>query len=270
MSISLFPAGIVLLTVDPDSAVRWIGLLTVVWRGIRTAAIGAVSFALALGFASAAGFSLPEASPIVFPLEVAVVAAVAVASAVAFALNLAVYPALKTTLILIVLVAVVASISFASEVVSVSELVVAVLVSIVVTSTGIYIAWQAMREEHQDAWIRSFAIAFAAINGTRFCGANLTDANFSSTKLKSTDMRGATLTRVRWHKAKMLDRVPPGNSYLQSTQVRQWLLGNGIEQNIDKNFDGQKLQGVNFQGGGSKLDFIHSSSIDSKIPQTVK
>ena len=57
-------------------------------------------------------------------------------------------------------------------------------------------------------------------------------------------MRKATLTGVRWYGAKMLDRVRPGNTYLQYPQVRQWLIGEGK----DKNFDRQPLRGVNLQG----------------------
>jgi len=125
-----------------------------------------------------------------------------------------------------------------------------------VTAAG-YVSWRAMRGDPRDAWIRSFAIAFAALGGTSFRGADLTDANFSSVKLKSTDMRKATLTGVRWYGADMLDRVRPGKTYLQNTQVRQWLLGKGS----DKNFDGQKLQGVNFQGA----DLTDASFIDANL-----
>ena len=55
----------------------------------------------------------------------------------------------------------------------------------------------------------------------------------------------------------MLDRVRPGDSYLQSTQVRQWLVGKGV----DKNFDGQKLQGINLQGA----DLTDASFIDANL-----
>ena len=92
--------------------------------------------------------------------------------------------------------------------------------------------------------INQFAIVLAAMRGTNFGSADLTDANFSSARLKSTDMREANLTRVRWYGAKMLDRVRPGDTYLKNAQVRQWLIGKGTE----KNFDGEKLQGINLQG----------------------
>ncbi|MGL5943786.1 MAG: pentapeptide repeat-containing protein [Waterburya sp.] len=132
-------------------------------------------------------------------------------------------------------------------------------VIIITTLLGIYIGWRAMRDDPRDAWVRSFAIAFAAMGGTSFRDADLTGANFTGAKLKSTDFRKANLTCVRWYGAKMLDRVRPGDTYLKSTQVRQWLLGAGI----DKNFDGQKLQGVNFQGA----DLTDASFIDANLSE---
>lgn len=109
---------------------------------------------------------------------------------------------------------------------------------------GGFLAWRAMIGDYRDAEIRSFAIAFAALRGTSFRGADLTEANFTSARLKSTDFRQANLTRVRWYGAKMLNRVRAGNSYLQSDQIRQWLIGKGI----DKNFDRQDLRSINLQG----------------------
>ncbi len=111
--------------------------------------------------------------------------------------------------------------------------------------------------------MRSFAIALAAIGGTSFRGANLTDANFTGAKLKSTDLREATLTRIRWYGSKMLDRVRPGDTYLKNTQIRQWLIGKGIDKNIDNNFDGQKLQGINLQGA----DLTNTSFIDANLSE---
>lgn len=128
-----------------------------------------------------------------------------------------------------------------------------------VAAVGVYIGWRAMRGDARDTGVRSFAIAFAATGGTSFRGADLTGVNFTGAKLKSTDFRRATLTSIRWYGAKMLDLVRPGNSYLKSTQVRQWLIGKGQ----DKNFDGQKLQGINFQGA----DLTDASFIDANLSE---
>ncbi len=124
---------------------------------------------------------------------------------------------------------------------------------------GVYVGWRAMRGDPRDAWMRSFAIAFAAIGGTNFRDADLSHANFTSARFKSTDFRKANLTRVRWYGAKMLDRLRPGDTYLQNTQIRRWLIGKGI----DKNFDGQKLQGINLQGA----DLTDASFIDANLSE---
>jgi uncharacterized protein YjbI with pentapeptide repeats len=88
-------------------------------------------------------------------------------------------------------------------------------------------------------------IAFAATGGTNFYNANLTDADFTSATLKSTDFRRAILTRTRWHNTEKLDRVRPGTTYLQDAKVRQLLI---TGQGQDQNFDRQNLSGVNLQG----------------------
>jgi uncharacterized protein YjbI with pentapeptide repeats len=134
-----------------------------------------------------------------------------------------------------------------------------------ITLTGVYLGWRAMRGDPRDAWVRSFAIAIAATGGTSFRGADLTGANFTGAKLKSTDFRGATLIGIRWSRAKMLDRVRPGDTYLKSIQVRQWLIGKGL----DKNFDGQKLQGINLQGANlSDASFIDANLSEANLQDT--
>ena len=127
----------------------------------------------------------------------------------------------------------------------------------VALGVGVYIGWLAMNGVAKYAWVHSLSIAFTTIGGTSFRGADLTDANISYVRLKSTDMRDATLTRVRWYGAKMLDRVRTDSSYLQNTQIKQWLTGKGN----NKNFDGQKLQGINFQGA----DLTDASFIDANL-----
>jgi uncharacterized protein YjbI with pentapeptide repeats len=108
-----------------------------------------------------------------------------------------------------------------------------------------YISWQALAGEKKYAIIQTVAVAFAARGGTSFRHANLTDADFSQARLKSTDFRRAILTRTCWQKAKKLDRVRPGTTYLQDANLRQLLI---TGQRQDQNFDRQNLRGVNLQG----------------------
>jgi uncharacterized protein YjbI with pentapeptide repeats len=101
-----------------------------------------------------------------------------------------------------------------------------------------------MKEDEKYSSIRNIAIVFAAIGGTNFRNATLTDANFIGATLKSTDLRNATLTRTDFSKTKLLNRVRVGKTYLQNTQLRQLLI---TGQGQDKNFDRQDLRGVNLQ-----------------------
>ena len=92
------------------------------------------------------------------------------------------------------------------------------------TVVSAYVAWRSLKGDEKYALVRSTAVAFAAIGGTSFRGADLTDANFTAARLKSTDLRDAKLIRTCFHKTKLLDRVRPGISYLQHSQVRQLIL----------------------------------------------
>ena len=60
------------------------------------------------------------------------------------------------------------------------------------------IAWQALEGNEKYALIGNITIAFVAIGGTSFRGADLTDADFKKARLKSTDLRRTNLTRTCW------------------------------------------------------------------------
>jgi uncharacterized protein YjbI with pentapeptide repeats len=108
--------------------------------------------------------------------------------------------------------------------------------------------------------IRTITIAFAATGGTRFRDADLTDADFTSATLKSTDFRQANLTRTCWRNTAKLDRIRPGTTYLHDAKVRQLLI---TRQGQNQNFDRQNLQGVNLQGA----NLADSSFIGANLNQ---
>ncbi|NEO41801.1 MAG: hypothetical protein F6J90_37955 [Moorea sp. SIOASIH] len=134
------------------------------------------------------------------------------------------------------------------------------IIMLTVTLLGAYIGWRALKGDQKNRWIRSCAIAFASIRGTSFRGANLTNANFTGTTLKSTDFREAILTRTNFNKTKKLDLARAGTTYIQNSQVRQLLI-TGEGQN--KNFDRLDLRYVNLQG--AKLE--NASFIDADFYQ---
>ncbi|MEH2444666.1 MAG: pentapeptide repeat-containing protein [Nostoc sp.] len=181
-------------------------------------------------------------------LTVAVVVIVAVVFAGAVAAFTETLAATGAIIIIVALASAVA-VSFASPT-SGKIIVVIVIISgalalaFAVALFSIYIGWRAMKGDEKYALIRNIAVGFAATGGTSFCGANLTNADFTQARLKSTDLRNTILICSCWHQAKMLDRVRPGSTYLQNSQVRQLLV---TGQGQDKNFDRQNLRGINLK-----------------------
>lgn len=108
-----------------------------------------------------------------------------------------------------------------------------------------YISWRAWTGNEKYVFIRTIAVALAAIGGTSFRHANLTEVDFSQAKLQSTDCRRANLTRTCWRNCEKIDHIRPGNTYLQNANLRQLLV---TGQGSNHNFDHQSLRGVNLQG----------------------
>ena len=173
----------------------------------------------------------------------------AVAGAGAFAFAVAVTVAVTTTVAASAVLAV--GVVLAGGVAGAFAVTLTVAVGVAVTFVllSAYIGWRSIKGDERDALVRSFAVAFAATGGTNFQGANLTDANFTKARLKSTDLRKATLTRVCWYGAKMLDRVRPEETYLRNEPLRQLLItGEGQNQNFDRlDLRGINLQNANLQ-----------------------
>jgi uncharacterized protein YjbI with pentapeptide repeats len=63
----------------------------------------------------------------------------------------------------------------------------AVAVAVASFLLGLYCRRRAFQGDANFAIIRSFAVAFQALGGTAFCGADLTQVNFSQARLKSTN-----------------------------------------------------------------------------------
>jgi len=123
-----------------------------------------------------------------------------------------------------------------------------------------YLSWQTLAEDEKYAFIQKSAIAFAATGGTSFRGANLTDANFTQATLKSTDFRGAIVTRTCWFQAKKLDFARVGKTYLETPQVRQLLI---TKEGQNQNFDNLPLRGVNLR----RANLVDASFIGADLSE---
>ncbi|MDJ0599035.1 MAG: pentapeptide repeat-containing protein, partial [Crocosphaera sp.] len=125
------------------------------------------------------------------------------------------------------------------------------------------IAYRAMKGDPRDAWIRTFAIAFAATGGTTFKKANLTDAHFTEARLESTDFQEAILTRTCFKNAEELDRIRPGNTILYQPHIRELLrTGNGSEKSyVNANLQGANLDGSNLNEANLKQCNLNDASL---------
>jgi uncharacterized protein YjbI with pentapeptide repeats len=130
-------------------------------------------------------------------------------------------------------------------------------IAVVVVLLSTFISWRTLKGDAKHAVIRNIVVAFAAFKGTSFRNADLTDADFTSSLLKSTDFIKANVTRTCFYKTKKLDCVRPGSNYLQIAEVRQVLItGQGIAKNLNR-FD---LRGINFKG--ANLTDTNFASVD--------
>jgi hypothetical protein len=84
------------------------------------------------------------------------------------------------------------------------ELMVGVVTWAVAAGLSAYVSWRFLVGDAKHAFVWKVAIALAAIGGTKFWGADLTDADFTGATLKNTDFRKATLTGICWFQSKRL------------------------------------------------------------------
>jgi uncharacterized protein YjbI with pentapeptide repeats len=127
---------------------------------------------------------------------------------------------------------------------------VTVAVGLVIVGAGVvgllasYIGFSALNGNKKFSWIRLLAINFAALGGTKFSGADLTEANFTGAILKSTDFRETVLVHTCFRNARNLDQSRqenPSSSMLANPPLRELLI-NGDGRN--KSYKGANLRGA--------------------------
>jgi hypothetical protein len=79
------------------------------------------------------------------------------------------------------------------------------ILAIITIVLGTHIGFQAIASNPKYWLIRWLAVTIVAMGGTKFIGANLTDADFTQATLTHTDFSNANLTRTRWLQAEGLD-----------------------------------------------------------------
>ena len=261
IALFLRPDSIKEYTVFPAIALIFINAATffaIIRQGLTTRAMGTIAAAVA-GVVSVAGAVAGVVSYVgAGTIAVAAAVAIAVAGTIAFAVAIAV--AFEVVGIVAVAVAVAVIVIVAVVVGVIGK--VTVIVKIVVAGTGtvavavllltLYVAWCVRKGEEKFALARSFGVAFGALGGTSFCGADLTGANFTGAMLKGSKFNDSkqkptVLTRICWNNAKQLDRARVGDSLLSNAAVRDLLVThNGYKRSyVRANLRGASLAGVN-------------------------
>ncbi|MFG6104917.1 pentapeptide repeat-containing protein [Leptothoe sp. EHU-05/26/07-4] len=234
---------------------------------------GVAAGVLVVTFATAVTFALAIAAVVWFTAQAPGTLVVVIATAVAFVVAVAFAVAFSVAFAFAVLgeVAFVISVVFsvaAAFLITVVSLIAGIFASLISLFSA-YIGWRALKGDTRDAWLWSVAVVSATFGGTSFHGATLTDANFSCARLKSTDFRRAVLLRTRWRNADKLDRVRPGETYLNNSKVCQLLLtGNGQGQSYDHllhltgiNLQGANLVQANFSGSNLKHGTLQGANL---------
>jgi uncharacterized protein YjbI with pentapeptide repeats len=139
----------------------------------------------------------------------------------------------------------------------IGALVVALVVAAPTTLPFYYSARNVIDNEQKRVFVRTWVIAFAAMGGTSFRNADLTEADFTSATLKSTDFRNATLTRTNFHQTQKLDQARVGDTILVDTKVRDLLV---THRGAKQSFIGCNLRGANLIGADlNDADFTEAN-----------
>ncbi|MGB8698651.1 MAG: pentapeptide repeat-containing protein [Thermosynechococcaceae cyanobacterium] len=130
-----------------------------------------------------------------------------------------------------------------------------VVVGIIFLS-GLYAGWRALKEDLAFMGIRRVAIALFVFKGTRFCDADLTEADFTQALLANTDFRKATLLHTRFHLSQYLERARVGNTLLNDICVRELVT---TLRGTNRSYRGRDLRGANLAGADlSDTDFAEA------------
>ncbi|EKV00454.1 putative low-complexity protein [Leptolyngbya sp. PCC 7375] len=137
---------------------------------------------------------------------------------------------------------------------------------LVLFALGGYISYQTTnvklpKKDKRFSILKKISIAVVSARGTKFRGANLTEADFSQALLTNADFRRATLTRTCWLGAKGIHLARVEGTYLNHPVIRRLVISRKGQGQI---FDGLDLTGLNLQNAL----LIDASFIGTKLNET--
>ncbi|MBP0013636.1 MAG: pentapeptide repeat-containing protein [Roseofilum sp. SBFL] len=137
----------------------------------------------------------------------------------------------------------------------------AILISGLILGLGGYIGQKTIAEDQRFTLIRSLAATMAALGGTNFSQAELSNANLTGSVLRNCNFRQAKIDRTCWLEVKHLNTSLVGSSYLDNPKIRNLLL---TGQGRSENFDRMNLQGLNL----CNLELHEASFIGADLSNT--
>ena len=239
-------------------AVAWVTVAAVAWAGI--VAVAWAGFAPDTG---AMGLAQLVAVIVTGAVGVVVAATGAVIVSGAAALAGAVAGVLAVTMTVAIAGCVAGVIAVAASTVGLVAGAVAASVGISVVVLASYVGCSALAGDKKQKFIRNVIVNIAAKYGTSFRGANLTDADFTQTKIKNTNLTKANLTRTCWSQVQKLHLAAFENTYLENENLRELVITKELQ---NRNFDGWDLQGINLQGANLKdVSFVGANLSESNL-----
>lgn len=140
-------------------------------------------------------------------------------------------------------------------------------VAVTLIGLSVYIGWRVVTGDRHYFVIPLIATTLASLGGTRFRGANLTDADFTEADLKSVDFRGAILKRTCWLRSVCVERSRLHGTYLEIPRVRQLVTTKSAQGQVYDHLDlrGLNLEGANLQGAS----FIGTDFNESNLKRAI-
>ncbi|MDY6807353.1 MAG: pentapeptide repeat-containing protein, partial [Cyanobacteriota bacterium] len=140
----------------------------------------------------------------------------------------------------------------------------AIFIAISLALLAYPIAKRTLAGDEKHAILHQIAVFIAAIGGTSFRNANLTDANFTKATLKSADLRKANTTKTLWRQAKHLELARTSDTILINPKVRDLLItGDGYQ----KSYTGANLRGANLIGANLSYADLKAADISEATLQ---
>ena len=230
------------------------GFARAVSVALAVAVVGALAWAVLFALALAWAVSVGGAGALVFTVTVAFAVGVPVAFAFAVAAALAVAVAGAGAGALTVVGAGAFTVPVAVAVAGAGAFTVAgfvaFAVAVALTLLGYIISHRTIKGDSRDAWLREFALTFASIGGTCFYGATITDADFTGSTLRNSDLRAKSLIRTRFQGVINRDLAKVGKTLLSQPDVRELLIN--PHKGYKKDYSQANLRGANLDNANLK------------------